>query len=189
MLCDVLWVAAPAKVRAIWKPFHSRCKDFSFCGVPRILRLRVVGFKFSSRAFGSVWPPFGNKNSNKVSNAQGLNIACSSLSSATCFSLVAFRQRFVKMASERVRSKTLGVARAIIRHLRKEIDNSSGFPAVQDTSLWTNHVMDMYRANIAASSSNARNARIQATEFLDYLTAIKEQRVSFNFLELPCTRI
>ncbi len=81
------------------------------------------------------------------------------------------------MASARVRSKTLSVARGIIRHLRSELDNSTGFPAARDTSLWTDYVMEMYRANVSVSSSDARNARIQATEFLDYLTAIKEQRV------------
>lgn len=86
------------------------------------------------------------------------------------------------MSSARVRSKTLSVARSIVRHLRKEIDNSTGFPAVQDASLWTNHVMGMYRANAAASSSDARNARIQATEFLDYLSAIKEQRVRMRYI-------
>ena len=82
------------------------------------------------------------------------------------------------MASARVRSKTLSVARGIVRHLRSQLDNSTGYPPVQNTTLWTDHVMEMYRANVNASSSDARTARIQATEFLDYLTAIKEQRVS-----------
>lgn len=81
------------------------------------------------------------------------------------------------MASARVRAKTLSVARSILRHLRDEVHNVAGFPPQQNVSQWSTAVLDSYRAAMHAEKAAARTARAQATEFLDYLRAIKEQRV------------
>ena len=83
------------------------------------------------------------------------------------------------MASVRVKAKTLSVARSLLRHVSDEFHSMAGFPPAQNVSQWNSEILAAYRGNAGADKATARAARAQANETLDYLRAVKEQRVCF----------